>query len=286
MHLRWIWSTILLIAVLSPTAFCDEVIERLEAARQHHEETLAEAQAKITAAYRELIIEANAAGNANEANTLSSHLKFFEERGGIIMREDLNDAYLEYGKTVKASGDELREAYTSAMKAKLEQGDSNAVDELQNQLDASRLPVDLVSFSQSANRDYIMHGDYLGFSKPARSLSAKMNGTWEVVSGLASKGLVSIRSPNVRNFFLAHGGYRIRLQPYQDSVQFKQNATFRRHPGLFGRGRGASFESVNLPNHYIRRRANGELWLDKNDGSVKFKKEATFFESKPLMPLW
>ena len=44
---------------------------------------------------------------------------------------------------------------------------------------------------------------------------------------------------------------------------------------------GISFQSVNLPNHYIRH-TDYELWLPKPDGSTLFKRDATFVKPKDL----
>jgi hypothetical protein len=37
-----------------------------------------------------------------------------------------------------------------------------------------------------------------------------------------------------------------------------------------------SFESVNFAGYYLRVRSNGEVWVDKYDGSAAFRDSATF----------
>jgi len=55
---------------------------------------------------------------------------------------------------------------------------------------------------------------------------------------------------------------------------FLQDATFKRINGLAKAG-WVSFESVNYPDHFIRHK-DGELWVEKNDGTALFAKDATF----------
>jgi Alpha-L-arabinofuranosidase B (ABFB) domain len=48
---------------------------------------------------------------------------------------------------------------------------------------------------------------------------------------------------------------------------------------------GASFESINYPGYYIHAR-NDELFIDKYDGSARFRAEATFVIVEPQFKLW
>jgi hypothetical protein len=55
---------------------------------------------------------------------------------------------------------------------------------------------------------------------------------------------------------------------------FRKDVSFKRVNGL-AEGGWASFESVNFPHCFIRHK-DGELCVEKNDGSGLFTKDATF----------
>ena len=277
---------LLICTVCAPQCRADDIFDMLDQAKKLHQSALNEAHKRIADVYHERIAAAVEKGDTTGSAEISEQLRFFEERHGIVLEDEMEEQFRAYGKVIKSAGDALKEAYAAAMKMALANGDSTTFDQLKAELDDLRLPVDLVSFSQSSNRLFIMHGGYLGYVRPATDLKTKMNSTWELVGGLANANFVSIRSPNVENYYLVHGNLRIRIQPYSDTEAFRQNSTFHKRKGLYGRGTGISFESINFPNHFIRRRGNGELWLDRNDGSDIFNKEATFNEANPRFRLW
>ena len=72
----------------------------------------------------------------------------------------------------------------------------------------------------------------------------------------------------------------MKLSPRAADELFKKDATFCFKSGLFS-SQGRSFESFNLPGHYIRH-SNFELWIARSDGSTLFRKDATFFQTRPL----
>jgi hypothetical protein len=43
-----------------------------------------------------------------------------------------------------------------------------------------------------------------------------------------------------------------------------------------------SFESVNFPGYYLRRRSNGEVWLDQNNNTATFRNDATWYRRAGL----
>lgn len=268
------------------TTFGDDIADALNAAKEKHQLALESAKEKVILAYREKILEMNQSGDTEEAGNYLIQLTFFEEKRGMVGRKEMEDAFKEYGQAFKMAGDELKAAYTTAMSARLKNGESGAFEQLQDELYKQALPTNLVSFAQSGRRFYIGSGGYLATSRARRGVGSKMNCIYEIVSGLASPDFVSIRSPCVGDHYLAHGGLRLRLQEFHDNEEFRNNATFIKKKGLIGRKRGVSFESINFRNHFIHRRANGELWVDKNDGSAAFKTQATFYETAPLFRLW
>ncbi len=271
---------------LPHTTFGDDIADALKAAKEKHKLALESAKEKVVLAYRERIIEKNQSGDTEIAAGYLRQLTFFEQKGGLTARKEMVDVFKKYGLTLKTAGDELKKAYATAMRARLDNGETSAVEQLQDELTEESLPTDLVSFTQSGRRYYMVQGGYLVNSKSVRSDVGKLNATWEIVNGLANSNYVSIRSPSIEGHYLIHGGLRVRYQEFVDTDSFRQNATFIKKKGLIGRKRGVSFESINFPKHFIRRRANGELWVDKDDGSAAFKTQATFYQTAPQFRLW
>lgn len=84
--------------------------------------------------------------------------------------------------------------------------------------------------------------------------------------------IARLQSHNAPDRYIRHIEYRAQID---SDVSPAQDAQFRLVPGLAGSS-GVSFESVNFPGHYLRVRANGEVWLDQNDNSPSFANDATF----------
>ena len=95
--------------------------------------------------------------------------------------------------------------------------------------------------------------------------------------------LVSFRSFNFPDRFIRHKNFLGELEPISSDLD-KRDATFIFHPGLAFTGGGggtASWESRNLPDHWLRHQ-NFRLVLNKRPpaGSpdlALFEKDATFF---------
>jgi hypothetical protein len=85
---------------------------------------------------------------------------------------------------------------------------------------------------------------------------------------------------NYPDRFVRHKNFQLWIDPDDGSDLFKNDATFRRRPGLFDNNL-VSFESVNHPGYYIRHK-NYWLWIDLYDGSGLFMHDATFQEQPGL----
>src|SRR5262249_44617591 len=131
---------------------------------------------------------------------------------------------------------------------------------------------------------YIMHAGNLGYVRRPRDDEDRINATFEIVPGLANGDFISLRSVNCPKHYLVHGDFRLRLQKYEESVEYRRNGTFKQIDGLAGSGT-VSFESINYPGYYIHQRESN-LFVDKNNGSAKFKTEATFVIGEPQFKLW
>ncbi|MCR2807594.1 RICIN domain-containing protein [Paenibacillus soyae] len=83
---------------------------------------------------------------------------------------------------------------------------------------------------------------------------------------------VRLQSHNFADRYIRHSNYRARID---SAVSPAGDAQFKLVPGLTD-ANGVSFESVNFPGRFLRVRANGEVWLDPNDGTEAFKNDATF----------
>src|SRR6185312_4229673 len=94
------------------------------------------------------------------------------------------------------------------------------------------LDAPLVSIQGYSQSTFIQHANYLGWLKPVKLDGERLNSTFELTPGMADEKSVSFRSINVPNHYLVHGDFRVRLQPFEDSVAFRQNGTFRRVKGL------------------------------------------------------
>nr|WP_246563181.1 AbfB domain-containing protein [Paenibacillus montaniterrae] len=93
-----------------------------------------------------------------------------------------------------------------------------------------------------------------------------------MVAPPSSSNTVRLQSHNFTDRYIRHIEFRVQIDA---NVSPAQDAQFRIVSGLAGSS-GISFESVNYPGHYLRVRANGEVWLDQNDNSSSFANDATF----------
>jgi Alpha-L-arabinofuranosidase B (ABFB) domain len=98
---------------------------------------------------------------------------------------------------------------------------------------------------------FMRHQNGLGFTSVVNGNSAavdKQDATFKVVRGLASADCYSLRSVNFPNDYLRHANDRLRKDAFDDTEQYKRDATWCARPGLSGKG--VSFESLNFPGHY------------------------------------
>jgi hypothetical protein len=87
------------------------------------------------------------------------------------------------------------------------------------------------------------------------------------------RGYVSLESLNYPNQFVRHQNYRAKKSDIHSDLD-QRDATFNLVPGLADPS-CVSFESLNFPGHFLRHR-NGEVWLDRYDGSPLNAADATF----------
>ncbi|XP_013419451.1 uncharacterized protein LOC106180106 [Lingula anatina] len=108
---------------------------------------------------------------------------------------------------------------------------------------------------------------------------------FRIVPGLSGKKdgkkTVSFMSLEHPCSYLRHYNYFLNLESSKNPRNaniFDEDATFVPRPNLFFQGYTA-FESVNFPNHFIRH-AGYRLQIRPNDGSLLFKRDASFKPEK------
>lgn len=149
-----------------------------------------------------------------------------------------------------------------------------------NKRDTHALGSPLISIALSSRRSsFVQHSDYEAHTGRVRNLNA----IFELAPGLSDPKGVSFRSLSPPNHYLAHGDFRLRLAPWDNSAEGARNATFHKVKGLSS-PTAVSFEAAERPGHFLRSRDNGEIWLDKNDGSDQFRRDATFVIVAPAVP--
>jgi hypothetical protein len=144
-------------------------------------------------------------------------------------------------------------------------------------------PPATVSFQSTNYPDrFIRHSSYLGFLTPIASDLDRADSAFVVRPGLNGSTIaVSLESVNYPGHFLRHQDFRIKLNPYEDSDLYRQDASFFYNDGSCGEGNcGVSLESVNNPGYFIRH-SNFELWIGQNDGSELFIQDATWQPRPP-----
>jgi hypothetical protein len=137
---------------------------------------------------------------------------------------------------------------------------------------------------------YIRHSSFLGYLSDPRlpNPNTKVeleDATFDVKAGFSCRQnipSVSIRSRNYPKRWMRHSFWRIRFDEYDQGAQpsdlFKKDASFEMVPGLAGQC--ISFRSVNYPDRFIRHR-NFELWLDVQENTDLFRRDATFCKQPP-----
>ncbi|WP_328472700.1 AbfB domain-containing protein [Actinoplanes sp. NBC_00393] len=99
--------------------------------------------------------------------------------------------------------------------------------------------------------------------------------TLAVVAGLADESCFTFRNPD--GDYLRHFDYRLRFDGKDDSELFRKDATFCIEQETTA---GFRLSSKNYPAHVLHRR-DGELYIDKPDGSGEFTTDSTFVIQKP-----
>lgn len=97
--------------------------------------------------------------------------------------------------------------------------------------------------------------------------------TMPAISG--DGNFVSLESVNFPNYYVRHCGFRIRIDPRQETQLYKDDASFKMVAALNGRQGYISFESRNYPGRFIRHR-NFQLWLDPYSNAQLYKDDASF----------
>ena len=97
------------------------------------------------------------------------------------------------------------------------------------------------------------------------------NQQWKLAP-FSTTAITRVQSYNFPNRYLRHSGFRARID---ENVSPVGDSQFRTRIGLTSAA-GVSFESANFAGYYLRVRSNGEVWVDKNDGTAAFRDSATF----------
>lgn len=129
---------------------------------------------------------------------------------------------------------------------------------------------------------YIRHRNFFGEISPISSSLDRADARYKIRSGLASSDCVSFESSNFPGYYLRHQNFQIRLDPNNNTAQFKADATFCIKPGLASLI-NVSFRSYNFPTYYIRHR-NFNLYIDPYSTNSLFLNDATFTLVAPFTP--
>ncbi|MBD2438582.1 AbfB domain-containing protein [Nostoc sp. FACHB-110] len=132
---------------------------------------------------------------------------------------------------------------------------------------------------------YVGETNALGYIKQVNANSTavdKNSTTYKIVPGLANQQCISFESVSVAGTFLRHQGYRLKLNPNDNTDLFKADATFCPKAGLADTT-AVSFASFNYPSYYLRHR-NYELWIDPQGTDSIYKQDATFKFATPWTP--
>jgi Alpha-L-arabinofuranosidase B (ABFB) domain len=138
--------------------------------------------------------------------------------------------------------------------------------------------------SSSFDDHYVRHQQFFGELTPVTSYLDRRDATFWIHDGLAGQG-VSFRSLNFQNMYLRHQDFRIRLSSvpiFGSDEVLNRDATFLPVAGLAGVG--TSYKAFSIQGDYYLRHRDFHLWVDQNDGSETFTKDATFHVVDPLAP--
>jgi hypothetical protein len=272
-------------------------------AKAAYKTAVEKAKATLLRRFEELHKSLAARGKKKTAAQVKEDKDRFSSQGMLLCRQpEVKKATLEYGQALKSARDALASSYQDAIdeyaklrkSARAAQMKVDRTPQLRMEADRLGLTAPLVSLRGYRRRTYIQHWAFEGWLRPVTSDEKRLNATFELVPGLAHMGPnseadpynshVSFRSINIPNHYLVHGDFRVRLQPYQELIDYQRNGTFRRVKGL-GAATAFSFEAINHPGHYIRARGDA-LFVDKYDGTPRFRSDATFVFVGPLFELW
>jgi Alpha-L-arabinofuranosidase B (ABFB) domain len=133
--------------------------------------------------------------------------------------------------------------------------------------------------SKSIPGQHVRHLLFLGRVDPVVGDLGQKDASFVQKPGLArptTAGYVSFESVNYPGFFLRHFAFGIVLAKNDGTQQFKNDATFKVHPGLADKAL-SSFEAINFPNFYIRQWLLQGLVLGLAvPGDTSFDAAATF----------
>ena len=97
------------------------------------------------------------------------------------------------------------------------------------------------------------------------------NQQW-LLAPFSTTAITRLQSHNFPTRYLRHYGFHAKID---ENVSPVGDSQFRTRIGLTNAA-GVSFESANYAGYYLRVRANGEVWVDKSDGTAAFRDSATF----------
>lgn len=107
--------------------------------------------------------------------------------------------------------------------------------------------------------------------------------TFEVVNGLADKNLISLKvvERGFQTYVFVNKNSQLVAAGFQSQKEFGENATFKLTKGLASE-KGVSLESYSRENFFVRKKGS-DFFLDENDGTNDFSKDATFLMRDGLL---
>ena len=277
------------------------VLSSVEDAEAKCELALEMARQKLIEAYKQEIVRQTESGMLENVTRLATGLQHFES-DGLLLDPELADRYKEFGKSSKSARDSLLDAYRVASGSLAALGAVDKLQEIQQRIRDRGLISKLVSLQVTSRPSlHLLHGDFKCVVKDVER-HERINATYEMVIGVSTDGIlresvadagiqgrpseiVSFRSVNIPNHYLAHGNNELLLQRYSEDDVFRLNASFRVQKGLY-RSSGVSFEAVNYPDHYLTVTAGGAVRLGKRQPTAEYARSATFSIDRPKFPIW
>lgn len=133
--------------------------------------------------------------------------------------------------------------------------------------------------SKSVPGQYVRHSFFLGRVDPVVGDLGQKDASFVQRPGLAqptTAGFVSFESVNYPGWYLRHFAFGIVLAKNDGTAQFKDDATFKVHPGLADTAQ-SSYEAINFKNFFIRQWLLQGLVLGPAvPGDTSFDAAATF----------